>query len=110
MSIQQPPRNAHLGQHGAGSGRMSAFDDGNELHPIIRRAALATASQWVDALVVRADADGHVSLVRLDDGAPESRWHHDDLSGVLTPGTPVALHSVYGVLALGDSLVSVRAA
>jgi len=109
MSIQQPRRSEHSENFGAATGAMSAFDDGYELHPIIHRAAVATSSQWVDAVVVEASPDGTIALARLEDGVTETRWHHADLGGILLPGSPIALHSVYSVLATGDALVSVRA-
>lgn len=109
MSNQQPPRPAHLENLGAAMRGMSTFDDGQQLHPIIRRAALATPSKWVDALVVSASEDGEITLARLADGTTENRWHHKGLGDVLAPGTPVAFHTVYGVLAIGDTLVSVSA-
>ncbi|MCU1528810.1 MAG: hypothetical protein JWP75_2573 [Frondihabitans sp.] len=110
MSEKQPRRSVHLEQLESAACEMSSFDEGHDLHPIIRRAALATPSQWVDAVVVTASVDGTVSLVRLEDSSPVVLWHHADLGDIVEPGSPVALHGVYGVLAIGDELVSVRAA
>lgn len=83
------------------------FDDGYALHPIARRAALATRSSWVDAFVVAANEDGWIELADLD-GDSVHCWHFDDLRDVLVPGSPVAVHGVYGVLAAGDELLNVR--
>jgi hypothetical protein len=110
MSIQHPDRFTHIDHLGAVACDMETFDDGHELHPIIRRAALATASHWVDAVVVSSSADGRIRLASFDDATVVERWHHADLTGVLAPGTPVAFHSVYAALAVGERLVSVRAA
>ncbi|WP_426622942.1 hypothetical protein ACPPVW_09810 [Leifsonia sp. McL0607] len=85
------------------------FDDGYALHPITRRAAIATPSHWVDALVVSARADGWVELAELG-GEAIRCWHFDDLREVLTPGFPVAVHALYGVLAFGDELLNVSLA
>lgn len=82
------------------------FDDGYALHPIARQAALATRSHWVDAFVVSASEDGWIELADLN-GDSLHCWHFDDLREVLAPGTLVAVHSLYGVLATSDELLSV---
>lgn len=82
------------------------FDDGYALHPIARQAAIATPSHWRDAFVVSAREDGWIDLADFD-GGTISCWHFDDLRALLTPGSPVAVHSVYGVLAVGDELLNV---
>ncbi|WP_158862103.1 hypothetical protein [Leifsonia sp. AG29] len=82
------------------------FDDGYALHPIARRAALATPSHWFDAVVVNAGADGWIEVAGLDGGSLRV-WHFDDLSTVLTPGSPVAVHTLYGVLAAGGELLNI---
>ncbi|WP_382307140.1 hypothetical protein [Herbiconiux sp. UC225_62] len=110
MSIQQPRHDAHIDHLGAVACEMATFDEGHELHPIIRRAASATPSQWVDALIVSASSDGWIEFVTLHDATVGQRWHHTDLSDVLVAGSPVAVHGLYGVLAVGDEFLSVRAA
>ncbi len=85
------------------------FDDGYALHPIARQAAIATPSHWVDAFVVSAHADGSIELAALGGDAIRC-WHFDDLREVLTPGSPVAVHALYGVLAVGDELLNVSLA
>jgi hypothetical protein len=82
------------------------FDDGYALHPIARQAAIATPSHWEDAFVVSASEDGWIELADLD-GRAIRCWHFDDLRSVLTPGSPVAVHSLYGVLAVDDELLNV---
>jgi electron transfer flavoprotein alpha/beta subunit len=42
-------------------------------------------------------------------GADVTVWNHDGLAHVLTVGDPVALHSVYNVLAVGAHRLSVVA-
>ncbi|QNE35206.1 hypothetical protein [Leifsonia shinshuensis] len=85
------------------------FDDGYALHPIARQAAIATPSHWVDVFVVSAGEDGWIELADLDGGILRG-WHYDDLREVLAPGAPVAVHTLYGVLAAGDELLNVRLA
>ncbi|CAM5386606.1 hypothetical protein [Leifsonia shinshuensis] len=85
------------------------FDDGYALHPIARQAAIATPSHWADLFVVSVDADGWVELADLDGGSVRC-WHYDDLRDLLAPGAPVAVHTLYGVLAAGDELLNVSLA
>lgn len=85
------------------------FDDGYALHPITRQAAISTPSHWVDAFVVSASGDGWIDLAGLG-GETVRCWHFDDLRDVLTPGSPVAVHQLYGVLAVGDELLNVSVA
>jgi hypothetical protein len=85
------------------------FDDGYALHPIARQAAIATPSYWADVFVVSVGEDGWIELADLD-GAALHCWHHDDLTAVLAPGAPVAVHTLYGVLSTGDELLNVRLA
>ncbi|GAA4668491.1 hypothetical protein [Frondihabitans cladoniiphilus] len=110
MSNQQPRSSANSENLGAAAMGMPVFEDGHDLHPIIRRAALATSTKWVDALVTSAAANGRIELRAFATGETLVRWHHADLGEVLAAGTPVAVHELYSVLAVGDELLSVRAA
>lgn len=87
----------------------TGFEVGCELHPIQLRAALATPSHWVDAIVERVEEDGWLRLVDLS-GASWRAWHHESLGERVTAGEPVALHRVYGVLSVGRDHLSVRIA
>jgi hypothetical protein len=82
------------------------FDDGYALHPITRQAAIATPSHWADAFVVAVHEDGWIELAGFA-GEPIRCWHFDDLREVLTPGAPVAVHALYGVLAADGELLNV---
>ena len=84
------------------------FERGHELHPILRAAAAATPSQWVDAQVVSVDG-GALILRDFFDARTQRVWHHHDLAGAVAPGDVVAYHRQYGVVALGRVWVSVRA-
>lgn len=109
-------------EHGA----MCVHDKpGHGLGIVQRRLARAT-SGWVDAIVLDVDADGWLTLVPLDDAqgtatasaadaweddwAPRGVlrfWQHADLTGVIAPGEPVAVHTRYAVLAIGGALHNV---
>ncbi|MDY0910020.1 hypothetical protein [Microbacterium sp. CFBP9034] len=80
----------------------SSFAPGHALHLIQSRLASATPSDWADAIVDSVDPDAGTIVVRgLADGAPIDLWNGAGAALVLTPGTPVALHGRYHVLAVG---------
>jgi hypothetical protein len=81
----------------------SSFAPGHALHLIQSRLASATPSDWADVIVESVDPAAGVIVVRgLDGGgAPLSLWNGAGAAIVLTPGTPVALHERYHVLAVG---------
>jgi len=81
---------------------------GHATRPMQERLAAATPSKWVDGIIVRSTSDGWIGIAPLGrDEATVWVWHHADLTEQLSPGAPVALHSVYNVLANGPSRVSV---
>ena len=87
---------------------------GHETRPVHVRVAEATPSKWADGIVLRATSDGWIGIALFGQGdSPESDaatvwvWNHADLTAHLSAGGPVALHSVYNVLASGRSRVSV---
>ena len=96
----------------AGSAAMCAtgFEAGFELHPIQRIAAVATPSQWRDAIVTSVSPDGIIDVVDLESGAASALWNYENLSEIVAAGSPVSLHSEYGVLAIGRDYRSVRIA
>ena len=67
------------------------------------RLAAATPRKWVDAVVMCAWVDGWVDL-RTFDGRVVTIWFDAEQAGAESPvaGEPVALHSVYDVLARGS--------
>jgi len=101
-------RTTSAGTTSAGTTSAGEFLPGFALHPIRRRAALATGTKWRDALVSRVDADGSIELIDLDNDRVIPVWNYLDLTASLKAGEPVALHSQYSVLAVGDLLLSVR--
>jgi hypothetical protein len=92
---------------------------GHALQPIQARVAAATPGKWVDGIVASVSADGWVgirllagpdapSLLDPADGAGTVWvWNHDDLTGTLEAGQPVAVHALYNVLASGRDRISV---
>jgi hypothetical protein len=79
---------------------------GHGLHAMQRRLAAATPSKWRDAIVVAVDDAGFTTLATLD-GELRRVWHHDGFGGALAAGDPVALHAVYGVVAVGTAQFSI---
>jgi hypothetical protein len=103
VRMTQPLRSRLEGTlHECSSGCMSA-DQGHALSPIQERVASATPSKWADAVVTTVAASGWVEVMLLSDDSVVVLWNHADLTDELEIGAPVALHSVYDVLAIGDS-------
>ncbi|HEY8589081.1 MAG TPA: hypothetical protein VIL55_05985 [Naasia sp.] len=71
------------------------------------RLASATPRGWRDAVVVSATPEGEVLLELWDSGELRAIWHHLALEDAVGPGTPVALHPAYSVLAVGEHRFSV---
>ena len=87
----------------------SSFAPGHALHLIQSRLASATPSDWSDAIVESADAATGVILVRsLSNGAPIAIWSGAGAAEDLAPGSPVALHERYHVLAVGRARFNVQ--
>jgi hypothetical protein len=90
-------------------GRCSSFAPGHALHLIQARIASATPAGWADALVESADAVSGDLVVRTLDGEAHALWNGSGAALEATPGTPVALHARYGVLAVGRTQFNVAA-
>jgi hypothetical protein len=80
---------------------------GHYLSFMQRRLAQSTPSKWRDAIVSEVHPDGRIHVVSVDDSAEVVLWNHShgDLADRI--GEPVAVHSVYGVLALGENWLNV---
>jgi hypothetical protein len=83
---------------------------GHAISPIRERAAIATPSKWRDALVAHVDAEGWVALDLFDTDERLWAWHHEALTAHLSVGQPVAVHSVYDVLSIGRTRLSLLVA
>jgi hypothetical protein len=104
--LEVPERVACMCAHGGGC---SSYAPGHALHLIQARLASATPADWADALVSDVDAArGVIRLVTLD-GAAHTLWNAGGATLEVAPGTPVALHSRYGVLAIGRVQYNVAA-
>ena len=80
----------------------STFAPGHALHLIQARLSSATPSEWVDAVVESTDADHGVVVLRtIADAGQVELWSGAGAAHEVTPGTPVALHGRYDVLAVG---------
>jgi len=81
----------------------SSFAPGHALHLIQSRLSSATPSEWVDAIVESADAAHGVVVLRTVSGAEQVElWSGSGAARDVAPGTPVALHGRYDVLAVGS--------
>lgn len=86
----------------ATGGACSSFAPGHALHLIQARLASATPSEWADAVVEVANpASGQVIVRTLDQGTVIELWSGSGAAAECEVGHPVALHTRYGVLALG---------
>jgi hypothetical protein len=87
----------------------SSFAPGHALHLIQARLASATPSDWADAIVESADAETGVVVVRtLSDSAAIELWSAAGAAVFVTPGSPVALHERYHVLAIGRERFNIQ--
>ncbi|WP_022899657.1 hypothetical protein [Humibacter albus] len=92
------------------SGEMCAdIRPGHGLHALQLRLASATPTRWVDAVIVGVRDNGWVDAATLD-GTSVALWNHGDLDTSVAQGDPVALHSVYNVLAAGSRRFNVLSA
>ncbi|TQJ32391.1 hypothetical protein [Microbacterium sp. SLBN-146] len=86
----------------ATGGVCSSFAPGHALHLIQARLASATPSEWTDAVVEVADPEsGQLTVRTLDEGIVVELWNASGAATEAEVGYPVALHSRYGVLAIG---------
>lgn len=90
--------------------RCSSFAPGHALHLIQARLASATPSEWIDGIVEAVDAASGALVVRGLDGYAHALWNGSGAALEAAPGTPVALHARYGVLAVGRTQFNVAAA
>ncbi|MET1044698.1 MAG: hypothetical protein ABWX59_11360 [Microbacteriaceae bacterium] len=80
---------------------------GHAMQSIQARVVAATPSKWADGIVRHATSDGWIAINLLDGGDTVWLWNHEDLTATVTPGQPVALHTLYNALAVGSARVSV---
>ncbi|MGO4534411.1 hypothetical protein [Leifsonia sp. 2MCAF36] len=80
---------------------------GHALSPMQVRLASATPSKWVDGVVLSVSKAGWIEVAVLSDDSTLILWNHDGLTDSLQAGDPVAVHSVYDVLAVSDAKYNV---
>ncbi|HWM17558.1 MAG TPA: hypothetical protein VNP97_13325 [Microbacterium sp.] len=81
----------------------SSFAPGHALHLIQARLASATPSEWVDAIVEQADPDNGIVVLRTVAHAEQVElWSGAGAAREAAPGSPVAFHGRYDVLAVGS--------
>ena len=64
--------------------------------------AAAEPEGWHDAIVEEVTPSGWIRLSAVHGAASILVWNHSDLSGMLSPGDPVAINPKHHVLAAGD--------
>lgn len=107
-AVTQPSTGEVMGMRGCVAAPECSSDrPGHRLHLMQQRLAATTASKWVDVIVVELGDDGFATLAELGGDTVHRVWHHHSLEAALVNGEPVALHSVYGVLARGADQFSV---
>lgn len=72
-----------------------------------RRIADASPRHWRDGIVESVSVDGWVRVRTLIDDESVSIWNHAHLGSTVATGSPVALHALYNVLAVGAERVNV---
>ena len=87
----------------------SSFAPGHALHLIQARLSSATPSEWVDAIIEQTDAENGVVVLRTVVAAERVElWSGSGAAHAAVPGTPVALHGRYDVLAVGSLRFNVQ--
>jgi len=84
-----------------------SIGEGHALSFMQRRLASSTPTKWRDALVTGVTGDGRVSVMTVDDGLVITLWHHAGATQFVAQGDPVAVHSIYHVLAVGSTWLNV---
>jgi hypothetical protein len=110
IRMNQPLHSSLRGTHEPCRDDCASTAPGHGLPQIQERVASATPSKWVDALVIAVSASGRIDVAVLSDDSTLSLWNHSDLTGSVSVGDPVGVHSVYDVLAVGNSQHNVRRA
>jgi len=72
-----------------------------------RRIADASPRHWRDGIVESVSTEGWVRVRTLIDDESVSVWNHAHLGSTVETGSPVALHALYNVLAVGADRVNV---
>lgn len=90
----------------ATGGACSSFSAGHAVHLIQSRLVSATPAEWIDAITLRADADGTLIVLTLD-GAEIELWNGAGAETAVEVGAPVAFHPRYHALHAGGRLFNV---
>lgn len=90
----------------------SAHGAGHALSAMQGRLATATPSKWRDGVAGDATDDGWIpiELLEADAAGNHTVWVWNHAPGLVAPGEPVALHSVYSALAVGAARFNVLVA
>jgi len=85
---------------------------GHALSAMHGRLASATPSKWRDGVAGATTADGWIpiELLEADAAGDHTVWVWNHARDIVAPGEPVALHSVYSALAVGQARFNVLVA
>lgn len=76
----------------------TSYAPGHAVHLIQARVVSATPTEWLDAIVVDADATAGTVELRTLDGASILVWNGLGAAATVQTGEPVSFHSRYHVL------------
>ena len=90
----------------------SGHGAGHALSAMHGRLASATPSKWRDGIAGYPTVDGWIPIELLEADAADNHtvWVWNHAPSLVAPGEPVALHSVYSALAVGQARFNVLVA
>lgn len=91
----------------ADGGSCTSTASGHVLSAIRERVTAATPGKWRDGIVCHASDGPWVGIDLVDSAETVWVWNHRELGALVRVGEPVALHGLYGTLAVGSRRFSV---
>lgn len=79
-------------------GRCIAYRPGHQMHVIQANLIGHSPWGWRDGVVSTVTADGRIEVDYVTEPGGVVAWHHDDLTALLSQGTPVRVHEEFHAL------------